>query len=188
MTVGRSTCIRMHGSSLRVDDKARYRRVDQALTNPNPQDTLTWRAWPARERPLAAMLGGLIILAMAGVTMVSFGPWWGAAAIVFLVLALNRFYLPSRFAIDATGLVAQFPFRKQQLAWRAARRFLHDSHGGFLSTRSVASRIDAFSGLHILFGWQGKEIIFLIENHIGRAANEAAAARTSPPITLESRG
>jgi len=160
--------------------------VDQALANPNSPESFIWRAWPARERPLAASFGGLTILAMAGVTMLSFGPWWATAACLILFLALNRFYLPSSFAVDATGIVSKFPFREQRLAWNTVRRFLHDSQGGFLSTRGVSSRLDAFSGLHILFGSQRNEIISLIESHIGRAANQPA--HTLPQVTMESRG
>jgi len=155
------------------------RRMDSALTNPEPKTDFIWRAHPAGERPLAACFGGLIVLAIATAAAVSYGPWWGVISLIFLFLALNRFFLPSRFTMNATGIVARFPFREQRLAWTSARRFLHDSHGGFLSTRSVASRLDAFSGFHILFGRERDHVIRMIQTRIAQSQIESSAAGIS---------
>jgi hypothetical protein len=101
------------------------------------------------------------------------------------MLSLNRFFLPSRFSIDAHGITAQFPLRRKHLRWRDVRRFLHDQHGGYLSTRSRASRLDAFSGMHLMFGQQREEVMQRIRAGMAAASQlvesqDAAAPATAP--------
>ena len=80
-----------------------------------PNSEYIWRAHPAHARPVAAMAAGLIILAVAAAVWVSFGVAWGLASAMVLVLALHRFFFPSRFSIDQEGIVAHYLLRHQRL-------------------------------------------------------------------------
>ena len=90
---------------------------------------------------------------------------------MFLVVALNRFFFPSRFRIDPEGITARFPFQTQRLRWAEIRRFVVDEHGGYLSTRSKLSRLDAYRGLHILFGRHRQAVIDSIRTHLTKGGD-----------------
>ncbi len=139
--------------------------------NPQPDAAFTWHAHPASERTGPAVLGLVIVAALAAAvwTMVHSIAGTVVSAVV-LVAALNRFYFRSRFEIDSTGITARFPLRTQRLRWSDTRRFVVDDHGGYLSSRSKRSRLDAWQGLHILFGRQRTVVIERIQAHLGKGS------------------
>jgi hypothetical protein len=142
---------------------------------------VSWTAHPARQRPRAAIAAATIVLLVGMATWFSFGEFWGIGAVVILTASLNRFFLPSRFEVNEHGFVARFPLRTQRIEWREVRRFVTDEHGGYLSTRAVASRMDAFRGVHLLFGAERQTIVDRIPTQI-RAARIAPSAT---PATLD---
>ena len=120
----------------------------------------TWQAHPARERIGAAALGLSVIGAIAGAVGLSFqSPVWAAAACLVLLAALSRFFFPSRFLIDADGITARYLLGTQQIRWRDIRRFVQDDRGGYISTRAKRSWLDAYRGMHILFGADREAVI-----------------------------
>lgn len=132
----------------------------------------TWRAHPARQHPGKALAVGAVILALSGASVLLMqSPWWGLIAAGVLLVTLNRFYFPSRFRIDGEGITAQYPLRRQRIRWSDLRRFVHDSRGGYLSTRARRSFLDAYSGMHILFGGERESVIGRV-----RAAMASGAA------------
>ncbi len=139
--------------------------------NLQPAAAFTWYAHPAGERTGPAVLGLVIVAALAAAvwTMVHSIAWTVVSAIV-LVAALNRFYFRSRFEIDSDGIIARYPLRTQRLRWSDARRFVVDAHGGYLSSHSKRSRLDAWQGLHILFGRQRAAVIERIRAHLGEGS------------------
>lgn len=138
----------------------------------------SWSAHPAKQRPRAALGAAAVILLMGAAAWLSFGWAWGIGAVVLLVASLNRFFLRSRFELDERCLVARYPLRTQRIEWCDVRRFVTDEHGGYLSTRSVPSRMDAYRGVHLLFAANREEVAERIRSHT-RAAQTAAAVSTS---------
>jgi hypothetical protein len=131
----------------------------------------SWQAHPAAERIGAALVGSLIVVAAAGAIYASFQSIaWSVLALAVLVLSLNRFYFRSRFRIDPEGITARFPLRSQRCRWVDIRRFMADDHGGYLSTRAKRSWLDAYRGLHILFGRQRPAVIDQIRTHLPNEA------------------
>ncbi len=113
------------------------------------------------------MLGLAIVAGVAAAVWVASGSLaWAVFSAVVLVAALNRFYFRSRFEIDADGITARFPLRKQRVRWADTRRFVVDGNGGFLSARVKRSRLDAWQGLHVLFGRQREAVIARIRAHV----------------------
>jgi len=92
--------------------------------------------------------------------------WAGTGGAVLLILALNRFFLPSRFSVDHEGITANHPLRSRRLRWTDVRRFVHDGRGGYLSTMARPSRLDAWRGMHILFGDQRQGVIDQIHGRL----------------------
>lgn len=124
----------------------------------------TWRAHPARSRPLAALHGALAIGGIAVLCATLGGVFWGGLAVVLLVVSLRRFYFPSRFTIDRQGITASDLLGTRRLAWSEVRRFCQDRHGAYLSTRSCPSRWDAYRGVHVLFGSRRVEVLAAIRS------------------------
>jgi hypothetical protein len=145
-----------------------------------PKDEFTWHAHPARERTSRAVAGAGVIVLLAAVVFVLMDAdpnastaaaiAWSILSAVVLVLALNRFFFRSRFTIDAEGITARYPLRKQRFQWADLRRFVHDEYGGFLSTRAARSWLDAYRGMHLLFGEHRRTVIERIRAHLSEGA------------------
>jgi len=74
-------------------------------------ETLEWTAHPLREQPVRAVIASVVILACGwmvslAVPNVLGGVLAGGGAMLFLFFMLNRFYLPSRYQMDANGIGA----------------------------------------------------------------------------------
>lgn len=131
---------------------------------------LTWGAHPLKERLLAGTLTSLLVLALASAAYVIGGPVWSILTVLILVLALNRFYFPSRFVIDRDGVAARYLLSRKRYEWSTVRRFLWDKRGAYLSTRGRRSWLDAYSGLTVLFGSHRTEVLNLIRRHMDEAS------------------
>ena len=146
------------------------RSITRAMTEDLDTD-FTWQAHPARERVGAAALAIGLIGAFAGAVGLSFqSPVWAAVALLVLLAALNRFFFPSRFVINADGISARYLLRTQQLNWHNVRRFVQDDRGGYISTRAKRSWLDAYRGMHILFGTQRETVIKRIRARLSDGA------------------
>ncbi len=148
----------------------RIRSMTPAMTEDLDTD-FTWQAHPARERIGAAALAIGLIGAFAGVVWISFhSPVWAAAACIALLATLNRFFFPSRFVINTDGITARYLLRTQQIRWNDIRRFVQDDRGGYISTRAKRSWLDAYRGMHILFGTQRETVIKRIRARLSDGA------------------
>ena len=127
---------------------------------------LTWHAHPARERPFVALIAVGVVVAVAIACGQLAGPWWGVGAVLVLVFSLHRFFFPSKFAIDSDAIEARYLLGTQRYTWSEIRRFRHDQHGAFLSTLSRASRLDAYRGMHLLFGKARDDVIARIRERL----------------------
>ncbi len=113
-------------------------------------------------------MAGAVILTISLAIYISFRSiWWSSLSLVFLVASLNHFFFPSRFTIDPEGITARYPLRSLRYRWKHVRRFRHDRNGGYLSTRRLPSRFDAYRGMHILFGDQYEAVIRRIRENMG---------------------
>jgi hypothetical protein len=132
------------------------------------REEIVWSAHPFRERPRAGWGALVLIVAFAGLIYASFRSLaWSILALLVLILALNRFFFPSRFRADREGITARYLLSRKHYPWSSVRRFLYDARGGFLSTRARRSRLDAFQGLNILFGSRREEVIEFVKLRLG---------------------
>ena len=130
-------------------------------------EEMCWTAHPARERSAAAVIASCAVLCASVLVYLAFdGLWWGVGAALLLVTTLNRFYFPSRFQIDDEGITARYLLRRQRLKWKDIRRMACDGHGAYLSSRSRASRLDAYSGMHVLFGRKRDSVVEQLRAHL----------------------
>ena len=128
----------------------------------------SWQAHPARERVGGALGGAGVIAAVGGAAYLSFGAGWSILSVIVLVVALNRFFFPSRFTIDPEGITARYPLRTQRFRWGDLHRWAVDRHGCYLSTRARRSRLDAYRGMHVLFGRHREAVLDGIRDHLAK--------------------
>lgn len=132
-----------------------------------PSPLLTWRVHPAARRPVAAALAGLVILAFSIVAALTFGHWgWGLLSAGVLLISLNRFFLPSTFVIDASGIAATFPLGGRRLEWRTVRRFEPGPYEVVLSMNIRRTWLNASREVHIPLGGEKKRALELIRAHL----------------------
>jgi len=109
---------------------------------------LVWTVHPAaRRRPAAAAALGVIALAGLAAAEVGGGTGWGAAAVVFLVLAVSPFLLPTRYRIDDEGVEVRHLGGVRRRAWSEVRRVVAVPGGVLVSPYRVASFRDRLRGL-----------------------------------------
>ena len=138
-------------------------------------EEFSWRAHPARERVGHATAAVLVIAALAFfAALLMRSTLWGVLSASLLMVALNRFFFPSRYAIDEEGITAHHPMRRQRLRWADLRRFAHDETAGFLSTRVRRSWLDSHRGMNVLFGAEGQAAIARIRGHLPEGARSWA--------------
>lgn len=87
---------------------------------------------------------------------------------LFLLLMLNRFYLPSRYRLDEHGIAVRYPIGSRSIRWQELRRFPHDQTGGYLSTRERSGMFDS-RGISVLFANRAEEIIPRIKASMAQA-------------------
>jgi len=129
-------------------------------------DAFTWQAHPARERPAAAAFAVAVIAVIGVVIAMSAEVWWGVLAVTVLILSLNRFFFPSRYTLSEQGVTVHNLFGARRCDWSRIRRFQHDRHGVYLSTRSRPSRLDAYQGVQLLFGPARDEVLTRIRDRL----------------------
>lgn len=134
-----------------------------------------WTAHPLREQPWKAALAVVLVLfcgILVGVIVADpvFGPLAAGGALLFLFVALNRFFLPSKYRMDEHGVAVRYPLRSRALRWGEIRRFAHDSQGGYVSPRRRGGALDT-GGISLLFGGHGHQIIPLIEAALESTGN-----------------
>ncbi len=132
------------------------------MTDPHT-DILEWSVHPLREQPGRAVGTCLIILACGIIVALSVGDptggvLAGGAAMLFLLLMLNRFFLPSHYRLDTVGIAVRHPIGTRSLRWADLRRFPHNETGGYLSTRDRGGMFDS-RGISVLFAGRGEEIV-----------------------------
>ncbi|MEE8399290.1 MAG: hypothetical protein V3S89_09815 [Desulfobacterales bacterium] len=132
--------------------------------DPQPEDLFLWQAHPARRKQTETVIAIVVISAMAIlVYRLSHTLLGSIFSALVLIMALQRFFFPSRFEIDSKGITAHYFMGKKHFDWQYVRRFTHDENGGYLSTRSTPARVDAYRGMHLYFNEDRTEAIDRIE-------------------------
>lgn len=103
-------------------------------------------------------------------------PTWIALAMLMMVLMLHRFFLPTRFQIDASGIRVDHGGTAKHLSWMRVRRFVYDQHGAMLDTRTVEARFSR-SRLQLMFPAEHARIVELIKSGLALFASPDAVVR-----------
>ena len=147
-------------------------RPAEAGPEPDPTtapagDVLTWKVWPARERPLAALvlvastvvLGVLVRRATGDAVL-------GIAAPVFVLGSLAAFLFPTEYRLTEEAIEVRTLGVSRSRPWSEMRRMTVDRTGVFLSPFEKRSWLEAYRGLRILFGGNRDQVVSFAEARI----------------------
>jgi len=135
---------------------------------------LTWSAWPARERPLAAAV--LIASAIVLGWLVHRGTsdrLLGIAAPAFVLVSLSSFLCPTRYRLTDDAVEVRSLGVMRARPWSEMRRMTVDRTGVFLSPFEQRNWLEAYRGVRLLFGSEGgnrDQVVAFAEARVGRGS------------------
>lgn len=141
---------------------------------PRKAGELTWTAWPARERPLAAAV--LVVAAVVLGMLVERGTddrFLGIAAPAFVLASLSSFLLPTSYRLTKESVEVRSLGVARARPWTEMRRMTVDRTGVFLSPFERRSWLEAYRGVRLLFGGNRDQVVAFVEARIGRGAADA---------------
>lgn len=136
--------------------------------------SLTWTAWPARERPLAAavLVGGAVVLGVLVAKGTQDGVL-GVAAPLVVLASLSSFLFPTHYRLTDESVEVRSIGMVRVRPWSEMKRMTVDRTGVFLSP---------FAGRHWLEAYRGMRLLFETERGGARREKGAAAAEGGPPM------
>ena len=139
--------------------------------------SLAWVSHPMKRRPLVATLVSVFIIVCGLVVQATTETsWFSGLAMVVLFASLAKFYFPTAYTLDDTGVTVKTSTQTLKKEWRLYRSFYRDKNGILLSTFSEPSRLENFRGLYLIFDRNGDEVTEFIKRHV--AAEESHSETT----------
>lgn len=139
---------------------------------PGDSADLAWSSHPLAQEPparsalLCALIAGVSL--MAGLTF--HGPGYGLISLAVLVGSLSRYFLPTRYRLDAAGVRASHLGRSQMQTWEQIRRADLRRDGVFLSPFPRPSRLDSFRGVYLRFHANRDQVRDFVQAHVPAAS------------------
>lgn len=129
-----------------------------------PGGALTWTAWPARQRPLAAavLAASAIVLGV----LVAHGTQdrvLGVATPLFILVSLSSFLLPTTYRLTDDAVEVRSLGVARVRPWTEMRRMTVDQTGVFLSPFEKRSWLEAYRGVRLLFGGNRDQVVAFVE-------------------------
>ncbi len=133
---------------------------------------LSWSAWPARDRPLAAAI--LVAASLVLGVLVARGTHDGVLAVaapLFVLLSVSSWLLPTAYRLTEEGLEVRSLGVARVRPWSEIRRMTVDATGVFLSPFEQRHWLDAYRGVRLLFGGNRDQVVAFVEARLeaGRA-------------------
>jgi hypothetical protein len=133
-------------------------------------DEVVWRIWPARQRPLTAivLIAGALVLGI----LVSRGTEdkvLGIAAPVFVLASLSSFLLPTEFRLTREAIEVKSLGVVRSRPWSEMRRFEEDRSGVFLSPFEKRSWLDAYRGVRLDPGGNRDQVVAFVKGRLAPA-------------------
>ena len=117
-------------------------------------DGLAWQVHPLAEAPVlrsVTLTGILLALSVAvGFSFDGFG--YGFLCLAILAGSLSRYFVPTRYRADETGVETSHLGVRRRIAWHQVRRAFVAPDGIYLSPFASPSRLEAFRATFVRFG------------------------------------
>lgn len=131
---------------------------------------MTWTVHPLVQEPwprsLALMAAIAAFAAVAAVGMGGAG--YAVISVVVLCASLSRYWLPTHYGLDDTGVWVEHLGQRRCWAWRDLRRWQRVRGGVVLSPLARNSRLDAFRGAYLRCGDRQAEVVEFVAQRLPR--------------------
>jgi hypothetical protein len=129
---------------------------------------LSWSAWPARERPLAAvvLVAAAVVLGML-VRRGTHDTVLAIAAPLFILLSVSSWLLPTTYRLSDEGVEVRSLGVARLRPWSEMRRMTVDGTGVFLSPFEQRNWLEAYRGVRLLFGGNRDQVVAFVEAKLG---------------------
>jgi hypothetical protein len=94
------------------------------------------------------------------------------------VASLAKFYFPTRYRLDDTGIMVKTMTQTLKKEWTLYRSCYPDKNGILLSPFAEPSRLENFRGLYLMFDNNRDDVTAFCRSHIGKQS----------PVVLNSKG
>ncbi len=137
---------------------------------PAPPD-LEYESFPVRDDwPRSLALVAIVSALAVGIAASFESAGWGAFGAGVLVACLLRYFVPTRYVLDARGVTERFLGRERFRAWSEVRALYPHRDGVHLSPFAAPSRLDPFRGLYVRFapggGGDPAAVLAFLERHV----------------------
>lgn len=148
----------------------------------NDDTDLEWTLHPAKDRPLhAAVVAGIILLAVWAVVFVWNTLLLGLVGALLLLGATGRFFFATRYRLTADAVEVFFLGTRQRRPWSQLRRARRAKDGVLLTPFARKSALDGPRGLFIAFGPHEDEVLRRVRTHGVKIDGEAAPEPSPEP-------
>jgi len=132
------------------------------------RDAARWTIHPLLQEPRrkTALLIAVILGFSLGAAFSFEGLVYGLVALVVLVASLSRYWLPTRYLLDAQGVRIEHLGWQRRRSWDQFRRADVHADGVFLSPFLRASRLDSFRGCFLRFRKNRDEVMRLVREYV----------------------
>lgn len=133
-------------------------------------EEVTWSVWPARGRPLAALV--LVASAVVLGVLVTKGTQdriLGVAAPLFVLASVSSFLLPTRYRLTRDAVEVRSLGVVRARPWSEMRRFEEDPSGVFLSPFEKRSWLDAYRGVRLTLGGNRDQVVAFVQARVAPA-------------------
>lgn len=112
-------------------------------------------------------LMGIVVGVSVGAAVSFSGVAYGLVSFVVLMVSLSRYWLPTRYELDESGVHIGHAGRKRQRSWSEFRRLDVLRDGVFLSPFARASRLDSFRGLFVRCAENRDAVVEFARRYVG---------------------
>ena len=138
---------------------------------------LSWRSWPlVDEAPRSCFLVGVTLGVCVLVGVAFGGIRYGLLAAGMLAVALGRYFLPTRFELNESGVTARFCGQTRHMNWSNVGRIVVQEAGVFVSPFVKPSRLDSFRGVFVRFVDNADEVVTFVRQARQQAKQMAETA------------
>jgi len=131
--------------------------------------SLEWLSHPATRRPWVTIgVSVFIVVCAVLVYLVMDSKAFATLALVVLFASLAKFYFPTRYRLDDTGITIKTTTQTLHKDWALYRTFYPDKNGVLLSPFAEPSRLENFRGIYLIFAKNGDEVVEFIKRRIGK--------------------
>ncbi len=124
--------------------------------------SLSWISHPAKERPLAAAVVFLAMLAIFYYVYDSTGsPVMVLVAVMVFMISLSTFFFPTKYTVDEKVVTIKYLYASKERNLSAFRTAFPGRRGILLSPFLGPSRIENFRGFYLRYGRDNKQEVDL---------------------------